>query len=1542
LSSLKSMTELRVCASPTRLLVAGREPGRSVWRLIDFDRTVASPSNLAATLRHHAEAYTDASVAALFRENGAASTLSFKSAAAESQDGSFADTMGRPRTLSKSEDPSTMAMRVGDPAAQESGPPVSLLSFFSGLLVPASTPAVAAPAASTSSASISANASDFFSFNAVAMLGAIAFTRGYYLLFATRREAVGEICGHAVYSPRGIEFVSVYFDASAGRAQQNFGRWLLTSVDAATTIETRYQSLFLSTDYTKNFYFSPTYDLSRSLQQQACASSRAEADQESIFEWTAFLRSELGGAWTTPLIHGFFRQVTFSVLAAVRVRLTLLARRSRVFAGARYLKRGANSEGAVANDVETEQIVEDDRGACSAFLQLRGSVPARWTQRTAIAVPRPPIVLQPRDPTHAPARRHIAALFERYGAPLLVLNLVKKREKGAARESAIGREWSRAAAALNKELPPDVRMQYLSIDYTAVVKTRRLNILAAFRDAGRWAVENTGFFCNVIRSPVSTSAAVHLPSSPAALSSPRHLTARLIESEENDDTVATMAAPRAPAGASRSVYASARRTISSAHVLSSTQIAEGDVVVDGSELNYVSQLNMLASRRVIIFRPPPRNSPNAASNGNCIRWLSSYISLPKRNLDDISLASASGVVLGEELEVSSDSRRPTKSTTSVLVDATTDRTSLFQNVMLHDASVSSRSDAEDDSDYDGADQSQARPRVATATDAVSAETRKDVATGNARSSALNPLSQLAPLVTAASLSAATSTTSAKLTPRYTTLVVGAADSADVIASSTSSAAADRDDVLAPIVLPRLSEEDSLRAEPCRDFLGIADATAAADAAGSCRYVFSCSSAQNALPAAAIAPPIRLGLGARLMDLGSVGGDGDYLYVDINPRASPAPPPWAGTLQRGVLRTNCVDCLDRTNVSQVQVGAHVLGLQLHALGLSATTSVDPSSPYVRVMMELYEAHGDAIAMQYGGSEANKKVSATAHEAGMRAGDAVEAAAPTGGGGGGEVTSWRLGILGGPSAKLSSSGPSEILTSLQRYYSNSFTDSVKQDAINLALGIFRPRRAAALFREEVRARGELEDAAVSSDRVMDAASGAGPVQLWDIESDAVLHRVDILSERGDACAPGDTPWGGTGAPPRVRPLPPELPATGADWWTGPLAAFDARCAATKHTTVSERTFIPQTARFNETNKDAEGMPSAAVAAGANDVRRVGDPATGDLTITYFDEILTPLHCSPQEAAHVVMPLQNRAAPRAADAAPQLARPPARPPPPPPPPTPPAAPIALSAPRVSRPGASGLAAKASSSRTGSRGTLALKNYGESLFADILPSTTLENDDNLLQTAAPSSFFVAALTLEHATPSPEQPLALRRSSATTAPAPRSPLVDARLYNPDEVFPVAPTVPADTADRDVFERVAAFAEHARARKLIHGLAAVDAAAAADAAEATSAPGPRARPRDTFIITTSTQIELFRASLATSLGSDAAITLALSDTVRAGPYAGENGKRLAAPLIASAMRRGEAARTRAYVEYVGGGGTRSAPALLTLPVERVGISVVTF
>ena len=59
--------------------------------------------------------------------------------------------------------------------------------------------------------------------------------------------------------------------------------------------------------------------------------------------------------WVMPLVHGHWQQRTLA-FASQTVTITVIARRSKYFAGTRYRKRGINDQGHVANDVETEQV----------------------------------------------------------------------------------------------------------------------------------------------------------------------------------------------------------------------------------------------------------------------------------------------------------------------------------------------------------------------------------------------------------------------------------------------------------------------------------------------------------------------------------------------------------------------------------------------------------------------------------------------------------------------------------------------------------------------------------------------------------------------------------------------------------------------------------------------------------------------------------------------------------------------------------------------------------------------------------------------------------------------------------------------------------------------------------------------------------------------------------------------------------------------------------------------------------------------------------
>lgn len=68
----------------------------------------------------------------------------------------------------------------------------------------------------------------------------------------------------------------------------------------------------------------------------------------------------------------------------------------------------------------------------------------------------------------------------------------------------------------------------------------------------------------------------------------------------------------------------------------------------------------------------------------------------------------------------------------------------------------------------------------------------------------------------------------------------------------------------------------------------------------------------------------------------------------------------------------MDCLDRTNVAQYAYGLAALGCQLHVVGFIETPDIDFENPLAENLMRVYEAMGDTLALQYGGSPAHNKV------------------------------------------------------------------------------------------------------------------------------------------------------------------------------------------------------------------------------------------------------------------------------------------------------------------------------------------------------------------------------------------------------------------------------------------------------------------------------------------------------------------------------------------------------------------------------------------
>ncbi|CAM6083198.1 unnamed protein product [Calypogeia fissa] len=127
-------------------------------------------------------------------------------------------------------------------------------------------------------------------------------------------------------------------------------------------------------------------------------------------------------------------------------------------------------------------------------------------------------------------------------------------------------------------------------------------------------------------------------------------------------------------------------------------------------------------------------------------------------------------------------------------------------------------------------------------------------------------------------------------------------------------------------------------------------------------------------------------------------------------------------QRGVIRTNCIDCLDRTNVTQSLLGRRSLEAQLVRMGIfKSGETVLQHFIFDEKLKVLWANHGDEISIQYSGTQALK-------------GDFVRYGKRT-----------FQGLV------------QDGFNALARYYYNNFTDGIRQDAMDLIAGHYTVSRS-----------------------------------------------------------------------------------------------------------------------------------------------------------------------------------------------------------------------------------------------------------------------------------------------------------------------------------------------------------------------------------------------------------------------------------------------------------------------------------------------------
>lgn len=238
--------------------------------------------------------------------------------------------------------------------------------------------------------------------------------------------------------------------------------------------EDTYLNLLSTLLKTGPMYFSYSFDITNSFQRQAAAHPSLALWQraDDRFFWNKFIQSDLidfaSGATSAsglrqqghretgadpfilPVMFGMMR-ITTTRVKSTPLTFVLITRRSRHRAGTRYLTRGMDEQGHVANFNETEQVVvlnDDSRGMggmgleegmqngkvngfqgqdmqVMSYVQTRGSVPVYWAEISTLRYT-PDLQIRGVETAVGAAKRHFDEQIQLYGDNYLV-NLVNQK-----------------------------------------------------------------------------------------------------------------------------------------------------------------------------------------------------------------------------------------------------------------------------------------------------------------------------------------------------------------------------------------------------------------------------------------------------------------------------------------------------------------------------------------------------------------------------------------------------------------------------------------------------------------------------------------------------------------------------------------------------------------------------------------------------------------------------------------------------------------------------------------------------------------------------------------------------------------------------------------------------------------------------------------------------------------------------------------------------------------------------------------------------------
>ncbi|KAG9341006.1 hypothetical protein JZ751_019759 [Albula glossodonta] len=280
--------------------------------------------------------------------------------------------------------------------------------------------------------------------------------------------------------------------------------------------------IFMDSD---SFYYSPTYDLTNTIQRQGASQNTNLPLWQRVddrFFWNKHMIQDLINLqdpqvdfWVIPIIQGFVQIEELVVnynegsdeeksspdtplqdLTCVddihpRFTVALISRRSRHRAGMRYKRRGVDKNGNVANYVETEQQIHVHSHTLS-YVQTRGSVPVFWSQAGYRYNPRPRLEKGEKE-TAIYFSAHFEEQLKIYKKQVII-NLIDQ----TGREKLIGDAYLKQVLLYNNP-----NLTYVSFDFHEHCRGMKFENVQTLTDAisdiisdTRWCwVDQAGVIC---------------------------------------------------------------------------------------------------------------------------------------------------------------------------------------------------------------------------------------------------------------------------------------------------------------------------------------------------------------------------------------------------------------------------------------------------------------------------------------------------------------------------------------------------------------------------------------------------------------------------------------------------------------------------------------------------------------------------------------------------------------------------------------------------------------------------------------------------------------------------------------------------------------------------------------------------------------------------------------------------------------------------------------------------------------------------------------